>query len=157
MVNILNFKYILAALSLSVATKAVAAPPAWVQRLSDLEEIGSEQRNEVACIALVIYYEARGESLKGKTAVGAVVMNRARSGRYPKQICDVVFQRGQFVFLKGAMTPTDKASWRGAVNLAKKIYSGELGDPTGGKLSFYAPKASSKRARGLRIGNHIFH
>ena len=53
--------------------------------------------NEVAveqtyCMSLNIYYEARGESWKGKSAVAHVVQNRVAHEKYPDTICGVVLQ-----------------------------------------------------------------
>lgn len=47
---------------------------------------------ETYCMALNVYYEARGEGWKGKTAVAHVVLNRAEHGKYPSTICGVVLQ-----------------------------------------------------------------
>lgn len=51
---------------------------------------------EVLCLANNIYYEARGESFKGKLAVAVVTLNRTKSPEYPSSICGVVYQKGQF-------------------------------------------------------------
>ena len=45
---------------------------------------------ETYCMSLNIYYEARGEGWKGKTAVAHVVQNRVAHEKYPDTICDVV-------------------------------------------------------------------
>ena len=42
---------------------------------------------ETYCMAQNIYYEARGESLKGKQAVGNVVLNRVDHKKYPNTVC----------------------------------------------------------------------
>jgi spore germination cell wall hydrolase CwlJ-like protein len=51
----------------------------------------AEQR-ELDCLAQAIYYEARSERLNGQVAVAEVVMNRVRDSRFPKTVCDVVYQ-----------------------------------------------------------------
>lgn len=48
--------------------------------------------DEMHCLAKNIYFEARGESLKGKIAVANVTMNRVDSTKYPNTICGVVYQ-----------------------------------------------------------------
>lgn len=48
--------------------------------------------NETYCMAQNVYYEARGESLKGKQAVGNVVLNRVDHKKYPNTVCGVVYQ-----------------------------------------------------------------
>src|SRR5262249_54575170 len=47
---------------------------------------------EQQCLAAAIYFEARGESVKGQAAVAQVVLNRVRNPAYPKSICGVVYQ-----------------------------------------------------------------
>ena len=44
----------------------------------------------LACLALNIYHEARGESIEGQIAVSQVVMERVKSPKYPNTICEVV-------------------------------------------------------------------
>ena len=46
------------------------------------------------CLTEAIYFEARGETIKGQFAVAEVILNRADSGLYPRSICGVVKQRG---------------------------------------------------------------
>ena len=48
--------------------------------------------DEMHCLAKNIYFEARGEGLKGKIAVANVTMNRVDSPKYPNTICGVVYQ-----------------------------------------------------------------
>jgi spore germination cell wall hydrolase CwlJ-like protein len=45
-----------------------------------------------ACLSQAIYYEARGETQQGQTAVAEVILNRVRSRAYPNSICGVVYQ-----------------------------------------------------------------
>jgi len=47
------------------------------------------------CMALNIYFEARGEPFLGKIAVGHVVLNRIAHSRYPSNACDVIRQGGE--------------------------------------------------------------
>lgn len=46
----------------------------------------------VECLATAIYYEARGETDRGKRAVAQVILNRTRSVAFPHSVCGVVFQ-----------------------------------------------------------------
>ena len=48
------------------------------------------------CVALAVYFEARGESLEGQRAVASVVWNRRNDERWPNHTCEVVAQKGQF-------------------------------------------------------------
>tara|TARA_B100000927_G_scaffold254327_1_gene220515 strand:+ start:751 stop:1290 length:540 start_codon:yes stop_codon:yes gene_type:complete len=47
---------------------------------------------EMYCMSLNIYYEARGEGWKGKAAVAHVVKNRVEHEKYPNTVCGVVLQ-----------------------------------------------------------------
>ena len=47
---------------------------------------------EQKCLANAIYFEARGETLRGQAAVAQVVLNRVRNPAYPETICGVVYQ-----------------------------------------------------------------
>ena len=49
---------------------------------------------EIMCIAVAIYFEARGEPLAGRFAVAEVVINRMRDPRYPGDACSVVYDGG---------------------------------------------------------------
>ncbi|MDE7132296.1 MAG: cell wall hydrolase [Lachnospiraceae bacterium] len=52
--------------------------------------------DDLRLLAALIYCEAGSETSNGKLAVGAVVMNRVRSGAYPNTISGVIFASGQF-------------------------------------------------------------
>ena len=55
---------------------------------------------ETYCMAQNIYYEARGESLKGKQAVGNVVLNRVDHKKYPNTVCGVVYEAKRYSWNK---------------------------------------------------------
>lgn len=61
---------------------------------------------ELQCMAGAIYFEAKGEPLSGQLAVAEVILNRSKSGRFPKTVCSVVKQPGQFSFVRGGRVPT---------------------------------------------------
>ena len=52
--------------------------------------------DDLRLLAALIQCEAGSETYNGKLAVGAVVMNRVRSGAYPNTISGVIFASGQF-------------------------------------------------------------
>ncbi|MEI4473212.1 cell wall hydrolase [Frigidibacter sp. MR17.24] len=51
---------------------------------------------ELDCMERAMYFESNRSSRDGMVAVGSVVMNRVQSGDYPRSVCGVVGQRGQF-------------------------------------------------------------
>jgi spore germination cell wall hydrolase CwlJ-like protein len=125
--------------------------------------------DEITCLALTIYYEARGESEQGKLAVGHVVMNRTRDGRFPDGVCDVVREGGeqrhqcQFSWWCDGLSdrPRDKPALRQSLRLAEAIYDGCLPDPTRGALWFHStavkPAWSRTSGPGKKIGRHVFY
>lgn len=57
----------------------------------------AEREKHLQCLAKNIYFEAATEPFEGKVAVAQVTLNRAESGKFPEDICDVVFQKTKFV------------------------------------------------------------
>ena len=51
-----------------------------------------EESPEFICLVENIYFESKGESMRGKIAVGVFTLNRLKYERYPKTICEVVKQ-----------------------------------------------------------------
>jgi spore germination cell wall hydrolase CwlJ-like protein len=78
------------------------------------------------CLALAVYYEARGEPFDGQLAVAEVVMNRVEAERFPDDVCSVVTQGGenrhrcQFSFYCDGLPerPGDMIAWKKAQELA---------------------------------------
>jgi spore germination cell wall hydrolase CwlJ-like protein len=105
----------------------------------------------------LIHAEAGGESLKGQVAVAAVLLNRIRSGRFPKSISGNVFQSGEFESVSNGYIWSEPASSAyKAANLALQGW-----DPTYGALYFYNPAKTYttwiwSRPIHTRIGNHNF-
>ena len=109
-------------------------------------------------LARLIHAEARGESLEGQIAVGAVVVNRVKSDKFPNTITEVIYQPGQFTpVVNGTLPAVPQES---AVIAAERALAGE--DPTGGALFFYNPNLTknpqywSTRPAIKKIGNHVF-
>ncbi len=113
---------------------------------------------EQLLLARIIHSEARGESIEGQIAVGAVVVNRVTSPLFPDTIRDVIYQPGQFTPIERDNLPhTPVAS---ALEAASRALAGE--DPTGGALFFYNPRTTRFREYWQTkpvikvIGNHNF-
>jgi N-acetylmuramoyl-L-alanine amidase len=118
---------------------------------------------ELECLAVGIYFESKSEPLSGQLAVGEVIANRANSnGRFPSTYCGVLFQRGQFSFIRGKSLPSvPRASkqWHTAVAIAK-IVDQDLKDSAVGNALFFHAKHVSPRWRLKRVasvGNHVFY
>ena len=118
------------------------------------------------CMALNLYWEARGEGSDGMIAVGWTVLNRMRSRRFPATPCDVVHQGGQrrgceFSWWCDGRSdrPRDAPSWRLALQLAERVLMAPPPDPTGGALYYHSTSVRPgwKHARTTRIGEHVFY
>lgn len=86
------------------------------------------------CLALAVYYEARGEPFDGQLAVAEVVMNRVESARFPDDVCAVVTQGGEdrhrchFSFYCDGKPerPADMIAWQKAQEIASWVLTGEV-------------------------------
>ena len=117
---------------------------------------------QLECLATGIYFESKGEPLSGQLAVGHVIANRAESGRFPDSYCGVLFQRGQFSFIRGRSLPSAPRSsrhWLNAVAVAKIVDQELHQSPVGNALFFHARRVSPKwrLKRVASIGNHVFY
>ena len=112
----------------------------------------SVSTSDLDLMAAIIECEAGGESYEGKVGVGAVIMNRIRSGEFPNTLSEVIYQSGQF-----EPTWTGKLSnvlSRGASEAcyaaAQDVFAGA--NTIGDRLFFHAGGGS-----GLTIGNQTFY
>jgi N-acetylmuramoyl-L-alanine amidase len=143
--------------------------PVPVRPTGDLTSLVAQLRSsdtgsrDLECLAVGIYFESKSEPLAGQLAVGEVIANRAKSnGRFPSTYCGVLFQRGQFSFVRGRSWPTVNKSgrqWQNAVAIAK-IVDQDLKDSAVGNALFFHAKHVSPRWRLKRVasvGNHVFY
>jgi spore germination cell wall hydrolase CwlJ-like protein len=140
------------------AAPSAATLAALVSEQPQPEELSPEMR----CLAGAIYFEAKSESLPGQLAVGRVVVNRARSGRFPSSYCGVLFQRSQFSFVRGHSMPaidTDSQNWRDAVAIAQIAAAGTWHSAAEGALFFHAARVSPEwhLTRVAQVDHHIFY
>ncbi len=125
---------------------------------------------EIDCLALNIYFEARGESDLGKIAVGHVVLNRVADTRFPETVCAVVQQGGEMTLHRCQFSwwcdgrsdrPLDSQTWGHVKAVARKVYWGFSPDPTAGSLWYHAARVSPSwgktLTRGPKIGQHVFY
>lgn len=108
--------------------------------------------SEQELLAALIFCEAGNQPYEGQVAVGAVVMNRVRSGIYPDSIAEVIYQSGQFT---PAMTGWLDSILAGggytdsAMQAASDAIAGS--NPIGDMLYFDCGGC------GYQIGDHFFH
>ena len=117
----------------------------------------SNNSSNVNLLARAIYGEARGEPYTGQVAVGAVILNRVKSSKFPNTIAGVIYQSGAF----------DAVS-DGQINLnpdstAKKAAQDALNgwDPSYGAIYYFNPSTATNkwiwsRPLTVTIGKHRF-
>jgi len=118
------------------------------------------------CVALAMYWEARGEGREGMLAVGSVVLNRVDDERFPDSVCGVIYQGGetppcQFSWWCDGKSdrPTQQSAWLASLDLARELLTDRPRDSTDGALFFHNTSIKSpwRRQRTARIGNHVFY
>lgn len=122
------------------------------------------------CLAAAIYFEARGEPVRGQIAVAQVVLNRVFSGKYPTTVCGVVYQNAhrrlacQFTFACDGIP--DVVKQPDAMERAKKIATqtldGKLWLPEVDKATHYhaywvRPGWVREMTKLHRLGVHTFY
>jgi len=158
--------------------KKEASPKAAVR-----EKIRSENAQEIECLALNIYHEARGSSFVDRAAVTDVVLNRVQDTRYPNSVCSVVKQarmskwhlentgkrvpvrhKCQFSWYCDGKSdePQDNESWQHAKHLAYNMYYyDQYRGITEGATHYHATYVSPNWANHFqlvgRIGDHVFY
>ena len=136
-----------------------------------------QYQEQLQCMALNIYHEARSDSTLGQEAVGMVTMNRVYSDKYPDTICYVVYQshlnsRGNPIRNKCQFSlycdgksdvPRDKVKFEEAMTNDKWVMNnyGSERDITGGAVMYHAsyvnPYWSKAYTKTSRIESYIFY
>lgn len=114
----------------------------------------STDEGTLRLLAALIQCEAGGESYEGQLAVGAVVMNRVRSGAYPSTIYGVIFASWQFTpAMCGKLDQVYESGKirQSCIDAAKEALSGvsNVGDCTHFRRN--------DGREGIVIGNHVFY
>ena len=125
---------------------------------------------EWKCLTDALYFEARGESIMGQFAVAEVIVNRARSSRFPDTVCGVVNQganksryRCQFTYMCDGLLESikDKPSYSRAGKIARMTLWDVKINLTNGALYYHAKSVNPSWAKKLAstgiIGGHKFY
>ena len=160
-------KTLIAACALALV---LALPAGGAEAGSDTIPDTPNVAKELRCMALNLYFEARGEPDTGMLAVGHVVMNRLADPRFPDTVCGVVKQGGERVRHRCQFSwwcdgksdvPQELDEWQRARTLARSVYWGRGVDPTQGATFYHAdyvaPSWRHAFDRGPKIGQHIFY
>jgi spore germination cell wall hydrolase CwlJ-like protein len=122
------------------------------------------------CLAEAVYFEARGEPVRGQIAVAQVVVNRAFSGYYPATVCGVVYQNShrylscQFTFACDGIRDvvTEPEQWDRAKKIAREMLDGRLWLPEVNRSTHYhatyvRPYWVREMKKNFKTGLHVFY
>ena len=139
-----------------------------VQNLNSSEITAEVRSNQLNCLTRNIYYEAGHEPFEGKVAVAQVTLNRAASGKFPSDICKVVYQKDDALglcqfswFCNGDVRkPKNIAAYKECEIVAKQVLLEEFRLPSlKHALYFHGAHINPgwKKEKVATIGNHIFY
>nr|WP_170538788.1 cell wall hydrolase [Ruegeria arenilitoris] len=124
---------------------------------------------DLKCLAEALYFEARGESVRGQFAVAEVILNRVESSRFPNTVCGVIRQgtgkkyQCQFTYTCDGRKEVihEKKAYERVAKVAKAAIEG-VSDPLTSGATHYHTKAvrpswSRVYKETARIGVHIFY
>jgi hypothetical protein len=127
-------------LALPISTGPNPVAPAFVAQW-----LGPDLAEATKCLATAVYFESAGEPMAGQRAVAQVVLNRLRNPRYPKTICEVVYQGAerptgcQFSFACDGSTRRvpGAAGWAVATAVATSVLNGVTSAEAGNTASVW--------------------
>jgi spore germination cell wall hydrolase CwlJ-like protein len=122
------------------------------------------------CLAEAVYFEARGEPVRGQIAVAQVVVNRTFTGYYPATVCGVVYQNAhrrlacQFTFACDRVRDvvTEPEQWDRAKKIARAMLDGRLWLPEVNRSTHYhatyvRPYWVREMKKNYKTGLHVFY
>ena len=123
-----------------------------------------------ACLSEALYFEARGETVKGQFAVAEVILNRVKSGRFPETVCGVIRQgtgkrfQCQFTYTCDGRKEviSEPAAYARVAKVARLALDGQQSAPlTSGATHYHTtsvrPRWSRVYKQTARIGVHVFY
>ena len=129
------------------------------EKISQVYAASSSQPSNVQLLARAINGEARGEPYEGQVAVGAVIMNRVKSSKFPNTIAGVIYQSGAFTAVSDGQINEPIAQGSTVIKAAQDALNGW--DPTGGAIYYFNPNTATSKWIWSRpiiktIGKHHF-
>lgn len=143
-----------------ISTPVIQELPSDYNTLAD----NTADEDQLKCLAVNAYHEARGEGVDGIKAVTNVVLNRVEDPRFPDTPCETVYQKTgrvcQFSWVcQGKGEPSNTNTFERVEHIVSEVYIEEREDITKGALFFHSRQVSPgwRRAVTTRIGNHVFY
>lgn len=124
---------------------------------------------EWRCLSEALYFEARGETVKGQIAVAEVILNRVSSSRFPDTVCGVIKQGTgrkfacQFTYTCDGRPEhiNEPAAFARVGKIARMMLNGAPRTLSGGATFYHTtavnPRWASKFRRTARHGVHLFY
>ena len=128
----------------------LAAQSAW----RDISEVTFEEGDRYL-LANLIYCEAGGEPYAGQVAVGAVVINRVLSSRYPNTVVGVIYQNKQFSPVASGRLALALANNKATASCYKAADEAMSGMTNVGQCVYF--RTPIEGLTGISIGGHIFY
>lgn len=148
------------AVAVPVAEPVIAEAAEVEAEAPEAPEMRYGMDEETLCLAKIVHHESANQPREGQLAVAQVVMNRLASPRFPKSICAIALQPGQF-FNVHAYNPRQDHRWDRAVEIALDARNGISAPVVGEALFFHAahaqPSFHRSRPRVTQIGHHVFY
>lgn len=119
----------------------------------------SSNTSDIQLMARAINGEARGEPYEGQVAVGAVILNRVKSSKFPNTIAGVIYQKGAFTAVSDGQINEPIKEGSTVYKAAQDAKNGW--DPTGGCIYYFNPQTATNKWIWSReyvktIGKHRF-
>lgn len=103
----------------------------------------SSTTSDIQLMARAINGEARGEPYEGQVAVGAVILNRVKSSKFPNTIAGVIYQSGAFTAVSDGQINVPIEEGSSVLKAAQDAMNGW--DPTGGAIYYFNPSTATNK------------
>ena len=141
-------------------------------KMSSIKHTPAESMSrQLDCLARNIYYEAGTQPFEGKVAVAQVTLNRANSGKFPSDLCQVIYQKNvvyekvlcQFSWYcqnPNQRVPKHAETYKESVKVAKMVLLEGFRLPSLEEAMYFHAKYVNPRWNRKKvaiIGDHIFY
>ena len=151
-----------------IAPAAAEPQPALIATDTTVADAGAEPAlaideadPELVCMAKVVRHEAANQPRDGQLAVAQLIMNRLRSPKFPKTVCGVVHQAGQFFNTNTYHPSRNDRLWRTAMDVSIEARNAMRESVIGNAIYYNAARTRSAFHAGRKlaatIGDHAFY
>lgn len=145
-----DIKYLRKKIAEEIAMSQAAANAKW----RDISEVTFADGDR-ALLAAIIYCEAGNQPYEGQLAVGAVVMNRVLSSKYPDTVLGVITQKSQFSPVASGRFELALSTGKATANCYRAADEAMSGMTNVGSCLYF--RTPIEGLTGIQIGGHIFY